>query len=37
MLHNVRLQQRLSDVKHSNLLVQIISYEEKEVFVNTVL
>jgi len=30
MLHNIRLQ-RLSNVKHSNLLIQFVSYEEKEV------
>jgi hypothetical protein len=30
MLHNIMLQ-RLSYVKHSNLLVQLISYEENEV------
>ncbi len=30
MLHNIRIQ-RLSNVNHSNLLVQFISYEEKEV------
>ncbi len=30
MLHNIRLR-RLSIVKHSNLLVQFLSYEEKVV------
>jgi hypothetical protein len=30
MLHKIRLQ-RFSNVKHSNLFVQFISYKEKEV------
>jgi hypothetical protein len=36
MLHNIRLQ-RLSNVKNSNLLVQFLSYDEKEVLWITVL